>query len=92
MFMFTRKCTNITLQRICSIAALYNRVIVLLECFAEDLICGLVRVDQFATIKSQNLTIVNTHDPCQNAIVRSQRVNFSADLAHLQRFVICKIF
>ena len=25
------------------------------------------------------LVLVNTHDPCQNAIVRSQRVNFSAD-------------
>ncbi len=28
------------------------------------------RVDQFATIKS---ALVNTHDPCQNEIVRSQR-------------------
>ena len=46
------------------------------------------RVDQFATIKSAKpkLLLVNTHDPCQNAIVRSQRVNFSADLAHSQRF------
>ncbi len=46
------------------------------------------RVDQFATIKSAKpkLLLVNTHDPCQNAIVRSQRVKFSADLAHSQRF------
>ena len=45
------------------------------------------RVDQFATIKSTKpkLLLVNTHDPFQNAIVRSQRVNFSADLAHSQR-------
>ena len=35
------------------------------------------RVDQFATIKLQNLKLllVNTHDPCQNAITRSQKVN-----------------
>ncbi len=41
-------------------------------------------LDQFATIKfaKPKLLLVNTHDPCQNAIVRSQRVNFSADLAH----------
>ncbi len=40
-------------------------------------------LDQFATIKSAKpkLLLVNTHDPCQNAIVRSQRVKFSADLA-----------
>ncbi len=46
------------------------------------------RVVQFATIKSTKpkLLLVNTHDPCQNAIVRSQRVKFSADLAHSQRF------
>ena len=44
------------------------------------------RVDQFATIKSAKLLLVNTHDPCQNTIVRSQRVNFSADLAHSQGF------
>ncbi len=40
-------------------------------------------VDQFAKPK---LLLVNTHDPCQNAIVRSQRVKFSADLTHSQRF------
>ena len=52
------------------------------------------RVDQFATIKSAKpkLLLVNTHYPCQNAIVRSQRVKFSADLAHSQRFFISKIF
>ncbi len=34
-------------------------------------------VDQFATIKSAKpITKKNTHDPCQNAIVRSQRVTF----------------
>ena len=35
-------------------------------------------VDQFATLKSAKpkLLLVNTHDPCQNAIVRSQRVKF----------------
>ena len=49
-----------------------------------------VRVDQFPTIKSA-LLLVNAHDPCQNAIVRSQRVNFSADLAHSQRFFTRKI-
>ena len=34
------------------------------------------RVDQFASMKSAKpkLLLVNTHDPCQNAIVRSQRV------------------
>ncbi len=34
------------------------------------------RVDQFTTIKSAKpkLLLVNTHDPFQNAIVRSQRV------------------
>ena len=49
-------------------------------------------VDQFATIKSAKpkLLLVNTHDPCQNAIVRSQRVKFSADLAHSQRFLPAK--
>ena len=52
------------------------------------------RVDQFATIKSAKpkLVLVNTHDPCQNAIVRSQRVKFSADLAHSQRFFTRKLF
>ena len=42
------------------------------------------RVDQFAIIKSQNLKLllVNTHDPYHNAIVRSQRVKFSAAWAH----------
>ncbi len=52
------------------------------------------RVDQFTTIKSAKpkLLLVNTHDPFQNAIVRSQRVKFSADLAHSQRFFTCKIF
>ncbi len=51
-------------------------------------------VDQFATIKSAKpkLLLVNTHDLCQNAIVRSQRVKFSADLAHSQRFFTSKIF
>ena len=50
--------------------------------------------DQFATIKSAKpkLLLVNTHDPCQNAIVRSQRVKFPADLAHSQRFFTSKIF
>ena len=45
-------------------------------------------VDQFATIKSAKpkLLLVNTHNPCQDAIVRSQRIKFSADLAHSQRF------
>ncbi len=35
-------------------------------------------VNQFPTIKSakSKLLLVNTHDPCQNAIVRLQRVNF----------------
>ncbi len=49
-------------------------------------------VDQFATLKSAKpkLLLVNTHDPCQNAIVRSQRVKFSADLAHSQRFFTSK--
>ncbi len=44
-------------------------------------------VDQFATIKSAKpkLLLVNTHDPCQNAIVRSQRVKFAADLVRSQR-------
>ena len=39
------------------------------------------RVDQFALITSAKpkLLLVNTHDPCQNAIVRSQRVKFFAD-------------
>ena len=34
------------------------------------------RDDQFATIKiaKPKLLLVNAHDPCQNAIVRSQRV------------------
>ncbi len=51
-------------------------------------------VDQFATIKSikPKLLLVNTHDPFQNTIVRSQRVKFSADLAHLQRFSPTKYF
>ncbi len=51
--------------------------------------------DQFASIKSTKrkiITIVITHDLCQNAIVRSQRVNFSADLAYSQRFFTRKIF
>ena len=49
-------------------------------------------VDQFATIKSAKpkLLLVNTHDPCQNAIVRSQRIKFSADLAHSQKFSSAK--
>ena len=61
--------------------------------FAE-LLSNFARVDQFATIKSAKpkLLLINTHDPCQNAIVRSQRVNFSADLAHSQRFFTSKIF
>ncbi len=44
-----------------------------------------VMVEQFATIKSAKpkLLLVNTHDSCQNAIVR---VNISTYLAHLQRF------
>ena len=46
-------------------------------------------VDQFAKPK---LLLVNTHNPCQNAIFRSKMVKFSADLAHLQRFFTCKIF
>ena len=52
------------------------------------------RVDQFARIKSAKpkLLLVNTHDPCQNTIARSQRVKFSADVAHLQRFFTSKIF
>ena len=33
-------------------------------------------------IANLNSKLVNTHDPCQNAIVRSQKVKFSADLAH----------
>ena len=51
-------------------------------------------VDQFATIKSikPKLLLVNTHDPFQNTIVRSQRVKFSADLAHSQRFSPTKYF
>ncbi len=45
-------------------------------------------VDQFEfvvlnKIAKPKLLLVNTHDPCQNAIVRSQKVNFSADLARL---------
>ena len=50
--------------------------------------------DQFATIKSAKpkLLLVNTHDPCQNAIVRLQRVKFSAHSAHSQRFFTRKIF
>ena len=41
------------------------------ECFASiKHLRTFARVDQFATIKS---ALVNTHDPCQNAIVRSQR-------------------
>ena len=46
------------------------------------------RVDQFAIIKSQNL-LVNTHDPYQNAIVTSQRVNFSAAWAHYMPRCAC---
>ena len=44
-----------------------------------------VMVDQFTTIKSTKpkLLLVNTHDPCQNAIIRSQRVKFFA--AHSQK-------
>ncbi len=42
-------------------------------------------------IAKPKLLLVNTHDPYQNAIVRSQRVNFSADLAHSQRFFTRKI-
>ena len=49
-------------------------------------------VDQFATIKPAKPKLVNTHNPCQNAIVRSQKVKFSADLAHSQRFFTRKIF
>ena len=51
-------------------------------------------VNQFATIKSAKpkFVLVNTHDLCQNAIVRSQRVKFSADLAHSQKFFTSKIF
>ncbi len=51
-------------------------------------------VDQFATIKSAKpkLLLVNTHDPCQNAIVKSQRVTFFADLAHSQMFFTRIIF
>ena len=48
-----------------------------------------------ASIKHMQIAkpkLVNTHDPYQNAIVRSQRVNFSADLAHSQKFFIRKIF
>ena len=51
-------------------------------------LANFVRVDQFTT----TLLLVNTHDPCQNAIVRSQRVKFSADLAHSQKFFTSKIF
>ncbi len=49
-------------------------------------------VDQFATIKSAKpkLLLVNTHDPCQNTIVRSQRIKFSTDLAHSQKFSSAK--
>ncbi len=49
-------------------------------------------VDQFATIKfaKPKLLLVNTHDPCQNAIVRSQRVKFSADLAHSQNILVIR--
>ena len=38
------------------------------------------------------LVLVMTHDLCQNAIVtcRSQRVTFSADLAHSQKFSLAK--
>ncbi len=42
-------------------------------------------------IAKPKLVLVNTHDPCQNAIVRSQRVKCSADLAHLQMFFTSKI-
>ena len=42
-------------------------------------------------LNPQNL-LVNTNNPCQNAIVRSQRVKFSADLAHSQKFFTSKIF
>ena len=39
-------------------------------------------VDHFATIIAKpELVLVITHDPCQNARVKSQRVHFSADLA-----------
>ncbi len=41
------------------------------------------RVDQFSTI---NKIAINTHDPCHNTIVRSQKVNFSADLAFAKVF------
>ncbi len=53
---------------------------VLLECFVSikhmRTLRGLIN-SQIAKPK-----LVNTHDPCQNAIVISQKVKFSADLAH----------
>ena len=69
-----------------------GHVIVLLECFVEhQTFANFAMVDQFATIKSAKPK-VNAHDSCQNAIVKSQRVKFSADLAHSQRFFTSKIF
>ncbi len=40
------------------------------------------RVDQFAIVKLQNLKLllVNTHDPYQNAIVRSQRAKCASEV------------
>ncbi len=62
---------------------------ILLECFCEHLtlICELCDGCNNKSAKPKLLLhVVNTHDPCQNAIVRSQRVKFSTDLAHSQRF------
>ncbi len=122
-------CTNITAD-----SSKDSCTIIITRMFYEhQTFANFAMVDQFATIKSAKpkLLLVNTHDPCQNAIVRSknnsyththtrphphirphththktailcrltwqrpiilQRVKFSADLAHLQRFFTSKTF
>ena len=46
---------------------------------------SVARVDQFK-IRKPKLLLVNTHGPCQNAVVKLQRVKFSVDLVHSNIF------
>ncbi len=59
-----------------SIIASFTTVLLVLR--VSNNFANFVMVDQFAKSAKPKLLLVNTHDPCQNAIVRSQRVKFSA--------------
>ena len=81
-------------DRLAKVRPLFNKIN---ECCsaAYNLInANFAMVDQFATIKSAKpkLLLVNTHDPCQNTIVRSQRVTFSsfAKVFHPQNILVIR--